>query len=167
MNFKFYTEKLKNSQEYKNFIKDNPKAYFSGGFLAIDIENNGIGDEQHLDYYDKGKKEYTSFCISKSCQKSLVELKDKEKIPEEVNENVDFDIDKIKVMIQNEIAKQGMKNKIQKILLSLQAKNKKHYLIGTVFITKLGLIKLQISLEDMIINEFEKKSILDMVKRVK
>jgi len=60
--------------------------------------------------------------------------------------------------------KQNVKNKIQKILVSLQKSNKKDFLICTVFISMLGLLKINISLKNLKIEEFEKKSIKDILR---
>jgi len=38
MNFQFYLEKLKHSEEYKEFLKENPEAYPCSGFFTIDKE---------------------------------------------------------------------------------------------------------------------------------
>ncbi len=167
MNLQFYLEKLKDSIEYKNFKKENSKAYFAGAFLAIDVENNGTGDEQHIDFYVGDKKEMFSFCISNQCQKTPINLVDGEKIPEKISEGVDFDIDEIKKIIEKKMEKEKIKNKLQRILLSLQKRDGENFLIGTVFISSLGMIKFGISLDEKKIIHFEKKSIFDMVRRVK
>ena len=57
--------------------------------------------------------------------------------------------------------------KIQKILLSLQSKQGKDFLVGTVFISGMGIIKANIDLSEMKVVDFEKKSFFDMVKMVK
>ncbi len=53
---------------------------------------------------------------------------------------------------------------IEKILLSLQRKEGKDYLIGTVFISGLGMIKISIDLNDNAIIDFEKKSFFDILR---
>ncbi|RLG12017.1 hypothetical protein DRN73_03845, partial [Candidatus Pacearchaeota archaeon] len=58
----------------------------------------------------------------------------------------------------------GVKKQIQKILFSLQTKNKKNYLIGTIFISGFGLLKVNINLSEIKIIDFEKKSFFDMIK---
>jgi len=54
-------------------------------------------------------------------------------------------------------------NKIQKILLSLQRLDNKDFLVGTVFISGLGMIKVHVDINDMKIVLFEKRSVLDMI----
>jgi hypothetical protein len=45
--------------------------------------------------------------------------------------------------------------------------DKKDVLIGTIFLSGLGLIKADIDLEENIFTEFEKSSLFDMMKIVK
>ena len=59
--------------------------------------------------------------------------------------------------------KEGMKDGIQKLLFSLQGKEGKDFLVGNVFVPKLGLITVTIDLEGMEVDKFEKKSFMDMI----
>ena len=65
------------------------------------------------------------------------------------------------------MATRGITNKIQKMLFSLQHKDLKDYLIGTIFISNFGMIKVNIDITDMKVILFEKKSFFDMLKIVK
>ena len=78
-----------------------------------------------------------------------------------------FDFNDIKNIVSGEMKKRDIKNKVQKILLSLQHKKGKDYLIGTVFISNFGLLKININLLDMNVVHFEKKSFFDMLKITK
>ena len=51
MNFRFYYEKLLNSEEYKKFKKDNKNAYLSSCFFVLDFETKGIGNRIHFDFW--------------------------------------------------------------------------------------------------------------------
>ena len=89
------------------------------------------------------------------------------KIPEKILINYDFDFQDIEKKIIREIEKKGIKTEIQKILLSLQKLQEKDFLVGTIFISALGMIKINISLPDKEIVKFEKKSFFDMLKIIK
>ena len=174
MNLEFYLEKLHSSQEYKNFIKENSNAYLCSGFFIIDKEKGLEGDQQHLDFYmptrlpkdTRSGERMVSFCLSDACQKKPVDVVDKENVPEKIPE-CDFDFEEIEKIIIEKMQEQGIKNKIQKILLSLQSKDGKCFLIGTIFLSSLGMLKVNINISEMKITNFEKKSIFDMVRRVK
>ncbi|MCH9031304.1 MAG: ribonuclease E/G, partial [candidate division Zixibacteria bacterium] len=65
----------------------------------------------------------------------------------------------IEKMLEDEMKKQEINSKIQKIILSLQNLRGKPFLIGTIFISMFGLLNVQIDLSEMKITEFEKKSL--------
>ncbi|MCK4553011.1 hypothetical protein KAT80_02305 [Candidatus Pacearchaeota archaeon] len=86
---------------------------------------------------------------------------------ERISDNIDFDFEEIEKMIVEKMEEKEMKNKIQKILLSLQKIDKRDFLVGTIFISGLGMIKIKIDLEEKLIVKFEKKSFFDMMKIIK
>ena len=62
------------------------------------------------------------------------------------------------------MARKEVKSKVQKILLSLQHKEGKDYLVGTAFLSMFGLLKVNIDISEMKITDFEKKSFMDMLR---
>lgn len=166
MNFQFYIEKLKDSKEYQKFIKENKKSYLCTGFFVIDIEGANISDKQHLDFYNPEKNEVISFQLEENCQKVPVEQKDQE-TPTKLDENLNLDFDEVVDEINKKFEKKNIDKKIQKILLSLQNIDDKEFLIGTIFITGMGLVKLHFDIQQNKITEFEKKSFFDMMNFMK
>ncbi len=166
MNLQFYLEKLHASDVFKEFMKQNKGAYLCSGFFTMDKE--GKDNKRHLDFFVPALKKIFSFKLENSVDVIPIELAI-EKIPEKLSLDHDFDFEEIQKLIEEEMKKQGMKNKIQKIILSLQSFDGKTFLVGTVFVSMLGLLKVKIDLEDNKpkIVEFEKKSFFDMVKRGK
>ncbi len=164
MNLLFCLEKLNSSDLFKEFIKENPKAYLCLGFFIIDKE--GKGDQKHLDFYVPQTKKMFSFKIDNNIEKIPVE-KISNAIPEKIGKNIDFNFEEIEQIIVAEMENQKIKNKLQKIIISLQASKGKNFLVCTVFVSMLGLIKIHIDIEQNKIVLFEKKSIFDMIKRVK
>lgn len=164
MNLSFYLEKLHSSEQFKDFMKQNPKAFLCSCFFVIDLENSGKPDDkQHFDYFIPEKKQIFSFQMEEGTK--LVPLeKIEEKLPEKISDKIDFDFNELRELIEKRAIKEGVKNKIQKIMFSLQKSNGKEILIGTVFISMLGMISLQIELPDLKIIKFEKRSFFDMVK---
>ena len=162
MNLKFYLEKLHASEEFNKFIEKNPDAFLCSGFFVIDkIENDG---KQHLDYYVPSIKKTLSFQLENEIKLVPIEMID-EKVPAKILFDYDFDFEKIEQIILNEMIYKGIKNKLQKILLSLQNSEGKNVLVGTVFISAMGLLKVRISIPEMKIIEFEKKSFFDILKK--
>ena len=164
MNFQFYREKLEESKNFEEFKKKNPSSYFCSGFFVIDKE--GKDNKIHFDYFLPKEKKIISFQLEKGIRQVPVEVFDK-KIPEKIPLDQDFDFDDVEELIIKEMENQGIKSKLQKILLSLQEINTKISLVGTVFISMLGMLKIQINIENMKVIRFEKRSFLDMVNVLK
>ena len=162
MNFQFFLEKLMASKVFENFMAENKEAYPCGGFFIIDLI--GDGNKQHFDYYNPSINKIFSFKLEEGMQILPVEMIDS-RIPKKVKMNYDFDFNDVEKMIQEEMKKQEITNKIQKIILSLQEFEGKDYLIGTVFITGMGMIKINIDISEMKIVDFEKKSFFDMMRK--
>ncbi len=162
MNLQFYLEKLYASEEFKGFTKENPDAFLCSGFFVID--KSGNDNKVHFDFYVGGKM--FSFQLEDSIKLVPIEMINKE-VPEKLLSDCDFDFEDIEKMIVEKMAEQEVKSKIQKILLSLQKVEGKIFLVGTVFISGLGMLKINIDLSEKKIVLFEKKSILDIVRKVK
>jgi hypothetical protein len=161
MNFQFYFEKLKNSEEFRNFIKENSDAFLCSGFFSIDKQ--GEDNQQHFDFFIPSEKKILSFQLEDNLKITPLENLDNS-IPNRLNENLNFDFEEIEKIIWNKIKKENIKKEIQKILFSLQKLNEKNFIIGTVFISGLGIIKINIDLENKKITDFKKKSFFDMLK---
>ena len=165
MNFQFYLEKLMASEIFQNFMDENKDAYPCGGFFIIDKEKQKIlDDKQHFDYYIPSLKKMVSFKLEGEVQLIPVEMIDP-RIPTKIKSNYNFDFNDIEKVIEKEMQKQEIKNNLQKIILSLQELDGKDYLIGTAFISGLGMIKINVDISEMKLIVFEKKSFFDMVRR--
>ena len=163
MNMQFYEEKLSSSREFKDFIKENKDAYLCSGFF--DVDKDGKDNKQHLDYYLPKEKKMISFQMEEGIKKVFVDMLD-DKVPKKISKS-EFDFDDMEEMIQRRMQEQNIKNKIQKIIFSLQNLDGKDFLICTVFISMLGILKVNIDLSNKKITEFEKKSFFDIMKVTK
>ncbi|MDP2628593.1 MAG: hypothetical protein Q8P15_01700 [Nanoarchaeota archaeon] len=161
MNLQFYLEKLHDSENFKKFMKENPEAYLCSGFFIIDKE--GKDNKQHFDFFIPEKKETFSFQLEDNCKEIKLDTLD-ERIPEKVLLSDDVEFEYLEKLIVGEMFEQKINNKIQKILLSLQRLNGKDFLVGTVFISGLGILKVSIDIAEKKIIDFEKKSFFDMMK---
>ena len=163
MNLQFYLEKLFASNEFKKFKKENKDAYLCSGFFSIDRQ--GKDNQQHFDFYIPLTKKMFSFKLEKG-ELSPLENYDK-RIPEKLKEDFDFDFDEIENMIINKMKEENVNKQIQKLLLSLQGMEGKNFIIGTIFISGMGILKVTFDLSENKITNFEKKSFLDMFKIIK
>ena len=163
MNFKSYYEKLVKSDEYRKFLKENPKAYPCSCLFILDKETSGKGNSVHFDFWLPKEKKMNSFKIDGDVQLSEVENFDSRPF-EEISLNRNFSFEDVEKMIFNKMSEEKVKGVIQKILFSLQKLDGKEFLVLTAFLNNLGLLKATISLEKMEIISFEKKSLFDMMK---
>jgi hypothetical protein len=164
MNFKFYLEKLKASEIFKQFSKENPSAFLCSCFFSIDF----VGDDNktHFDYYVPKLKQMFSFQLEKDCEKTLIETRE-DFLPEKIGEKIDFELKDIENILINKIKEDKIQEKVQKIFISLQRVGKKNSLIGTIFISAMGMIAFEMDLESKKIISFQKKSFLDFFRILK
>ncbi len=169
MNLQFYFERLHASDAFKEFIKENPKEYLCSGFFTIDKESRTPEgtDEKHFDFYIPDKKEmFILKIVPEGVERLPVEMA-APGVPEKISNAIDFDFKEVEKLILDEMEKQKVKNKLQKIMISLQKFEGKEALICTVFVSMLGLLKVYIDPKTKKVIHFEKKSLFDIVKRVK
>ena len=160
MNLGFYMEKLHSSDKFQTFLKENPSAYLCSGFFVIDMEKKD--NKVHFDYLNPENKKISSFQMDNGIK--VVDLDNIEKgVFESISDSIEIDFDEIQEIIEGEMERNNVKSKIQKIMLSLQKNDGKIHLIGTVFISSLGMVRINISLPEKKITEFEKKSFFDIV----
>lgn len=160
MNFKYHLRLLQGNSEYKRFIKENPDAFLSSAFFTIDKEGND--NKQHLDFYIPSVKKMASFQMEQDGKMAPISLLD-DKVPERLMLDYDIDFDKIENVIYNKMREHGINNRVQKFIFSLQSLEGKDFLMGTVFISMFGLIKINIDAKSEKIIDFEKKSFFDLV----
>lgn len=167
MNLQFYLEQLYSSDEFKKFLKENPKSYFCSGFFIIDKENKkvGEGDKVHLDFYSPTNKKVFSFDMKEGMK--LVPLENFNKKPIKISEKCRFDFEEMEDLITREAERKNVKTKVQRFIFSLQNHKGKIVLFGTAFLPMLAIIKFEINLEKKKVETFEKKSLFDMIKIVK
>ncbi len=164
MKFQDYYKKLIDSKEYQKFTKENKKAYPCSGLFIIDRQKPQI--EVTFDYYLPDTKKIFSFKIDK--QVDLVPLENVDPtIPEKLGMNYSFDLATYEKLILDRMTEEKINGNLQKILFSLQKTKGKDYLVTTCFLSNLGLLKVQIDIQQNKIILFEKKSFFDMIRVIK
>ncbi len=164
MNFQFYLEKLLESTEFKKFKTENSDAFLCSGFFSIDKQ--GKDNQQHLDFYSPDKKKIFSFQMEKDFSLNSLDSYD-EKIPSKLDKNLDFSFDELEKIIIDKMNKEKVNKQIQKLLFSLQKLDNVDFVIGTIFISGMGILKVTFDLSGKKIISFEKKSFFDLLKIVK
>jgi hypothetical protein len=157
MRFQFYIEKLFAMEKFQEFIEENSDAYPCSGFFVIDSKSQEV--KQHFDYFVPSINKMFSFQLDNN---SLIPIENFNCVPEKIALNYDFDFKEIEGLILKKMNDEKINKSIEKILFSFQSKEGKGFLLGTVFISGMGLLKLLIDIEEMQIKEFEKKSFMDI-----
>lgn len=162
MDFQFYVEKLFSNEHFEKFKKENKGAFCSGAFFVIDKE--GKDSKQHFDYWIEEFSKLVSFKLESGGEMIPVEVLEKDFTPQKIPMNLEIDFDDFEKQVLEKMNKGGINNKLQKILISVQMKDKKPFLLGTVFISMMGMIKVVYDLEKKDFEAFEKRSFLDIMK---
>lgn len=155
-----YLLKLEKDKHFQKFIKSNPKAYLCSAFFIIDKESEN--HKQHFDYFLPEENKIFSFQLEENCKQVPMDNLNSE-APKILDFKDNLEIQEIEDLIQTEMENQAIKNKIQKILFSINNFENQVFIFGTVFISNLGMIKLRISLKDKKIIDFKKESFMDMI----
>ncbi len=166
MNFQFFIEKLVESEEFRQFKKENKDARLVGGFFSFDIENKGKENKYSLDYFIPSHNKLFSFKLEQGVEMVPAIIQGEQKF-NEIAENHDFDFNDFEKIIKDRMQEDKINSNIQKILYSFQNLDNKDYLVGTVFLSGFGLIQINIEIAEKKIIKFEKKSFMDFLKVVK
>jgi hypothetical protein len=163
MNFQFYLEKLYSSSEFQKFKKDNPDCFPCSAFFSFDFtKSKNLENKQHFDFCVSDSDKIFSFMLEKDCELVPIDNLGKQEL-KKITLNYDFDFNTIKNKIEEEMSVKEINKTIEKILLSLQNFENKDYIVGTVFISGLGMIKIRMTIPDLEFEEFERKSFMDMI----
>ncbi len=160
MNFQFYVEKLRDSERFKKFMKENKDAFLCSCFFLIDKEEGK--DKQHLDFYIPSSGKMFSFPLENESDATPIDLGENKGFSPLSEEN-DFNFKDVEKMIQEKMEEEKMNNTIQKMLFSMQNVDGKDVLIGTIFISSLGLLNVTIDLTKKEVKDFKKRTFFDMM----
>lgn len=155
-----YLKELQKSGNFKQFLKENPGTFFCSAFFVIDKEKDD--NKQHLDFYVPGQEKIFSFQMENNIKMSTIELLDK-KIPGKIQVKSDIDFGGVEDRILDEMERRKISSKIQKLIFSLQKVGERNFLIGTIFLSMFGLLKVLVDADTGKMTDFEKKSVFDMV----
>ena len=161
MNLDFYREKLESLDDFRKFREENPEAFLCSGFFVIDKEGND--NKQHFDFFVPETGKMFSFQLE---EEKMVPLENHGEnfVPGEISEEVEFDLDWVEEKILDEMSRKEVKNRMQKLIFSLQKTEGGNFLLGTVFLTGFGMLKVNVNLDKREITDFQKSSFFDMVK---
>lgn len=163
MKFQFYYEKLLASDEYLKFRNEHPSAYPCSGFFALDLEKDGENNQCHFDFWLPEFEKMYSFKVTGPVEFVNVENFDKRPF-EELSMNYTFDLKDIMKSVEDRMQEDNIKGNMKKLMFSLQKLNGVDYLVSTVFLDNMAMLKVNYDLSEEKITDIEKKSFLDIFK---
>ncbi len=158
-----YLDKLNNSKEFQNFKSKNPEAYMSAGFFVLDF-----AEKKHLhqiDYYNPKSKDMATFALDSKIEMKKAQPQNK-KIPEQITEEINLDLDTLKGLVQDEMKNNTITSKLQKIIAIVQKVDGKLVWNLNCITTDMGIIKVHIDDKTHSILKFEKVNLFDIVKKI-
>lgn len=166
MKSEHYIKKVKESKAYRDFIKEDPKAYLCSLFFIRDFVEKK--DETQVDFYSPKKKIIFSFKVEKEIKqatnKQAETMTHKKFIPGKLPEKIKLDIDEMRDTLTDEMHNREMAYQIEKVLAFLNIVENRPVWNCTGFLKGLGLLQAHIEDETNTVLFMEKKSLFDMIK---
>jgi len=163
MNFKQTLDIVKNSKIFQKFLEDFPNAEFCAGFFILDYLSND--NKQTLDY--KVDKKIFTFSVDNNditmMEDKLIEGSGKKL--EKIMPYVKIELEELKSIAGMHALEQGISEKFQKIIAVLQKYENKQVWNLTCMLDHLVLLNVIIDADTGNIIKFEKKSMMDFIKK--
>ena len=158
-----YVDKLHNSDQYKEFVKENADASLVAGFFVLDLEN---GKHIHqLDYYLPDKKKIAAFTLDEGIVLQLLSLMGS-KVPEALDIKTKIDLDALQGILEDEMHNRNMTEKVQKIIAVVQSiEGKKTWTLNCV-LSGMHVLHARIEDETQSVLSMNKTSLFDYIKKV-
>jgi len=163
--FESVLEKIESSEAFSEFKKKNEKAFLCAGFFVIDYESGG--EQQQLDYCLSENEIYT-FILNKEISMKKAETIEGQKTNlSELNKNIKIDLDDAEKILQEKLKQENVHEKLLKVIAVLQVYEGKQIWNLNCVLGGMHIIRVHIDSETGSILKFEKKSMMDFVKKVK
>ncbi|MFH1358985.1 MAG: hypothetical protein ABIH37_03800 [archaeon] len=172
MNFKETLEKVESSNAFINFKSEHPNAELCAGFFILDFLSND--NKQSVDY--KNNENIFTFDINKIGeifikQDRLLDESTRPKL-KKINPEIKVEVDELKSIVGINILDNGISAKLHKIIAVLQnyksdITNDEDKVVWnlTCMLEQLIILNIIIDAETGKILKFERKSMMDMIKK--
>src|SRR3989344_966797 len=158
-----YIEKLKESEEYKDFKSKYPKAFLAAGFFVLDLEG-GVNIHQ-IDFYMPAEKKIAAFSLDGEVKVKILETLN-EKIPEPLDMDTNTDLDALSGILTDEMKNRGISESIRKIIAVIQNIDGKRIWNLNCILTGMEILKSNIEDDSQTVLKIEKSSILDIMQKL-
>jgi len=165
-----YIKKVTGSQDFKQFMKEDPKAYLCSLFFTKDF--NEKHTDVQVDFYSPKRDSIISFKANKGVER-VPELKKAETmthkkfIPKPLTDKIMVDLDEIEPSLVDEMHNRGMTYQIDKILAFVNITEGEVIWNCTAFLRGLGLLIARLEDKTNTVLFMEKKSFFDLISFTK
>jgi len=158
-------EEIEGSEAFKKFKEKNKDAKLCAGFFVIDYQQ-GQGQKQ-LDYCLDNKDIHT-FIVDKEIQMKKAETIEgmKQDLPE-LNKEMQVDIDDVEKILQDKIGQEKITKKLLKVIAVLQVHENKQIWNLNCMLEGMDILRIHIDTQTGDIIRFEKRNMMEFVKKVK
>ena len=166
MSFTTLLQKVQESETFQNFKQQNPDAQLVAGFFILDFLSND--NKETLDY--KTKDDIVTFTLKDNKIKiNKDKLIDDPTRPQltEIQQQIKIDTTELKNLVGLKALDNGISAKLNKIIAVLQTYNQKQIWNLTCMLENLIILNIHIDSNTGEITKFERKSMMDMIKKVK
>lgn len=159
-----YVQKLENSQKYKKFKEDYHDSFLVAGFFVLDYES-GMNVHQ-IDYYVPSKKKVAAFNLDGEVEVRLLDMMQKEKVPEKLDLKTKIDLDALKGILEDEMKNRNITESVKKCVAVIQTLNGKKLWVLNCVLSGMEILKAHVDDESRTVLKMEKASMLDYIKKL-
>jgi len=157
-------EQIESSDAFKNFKQKNRDAFLCAGFFVIDYESGK--NQQQLDYC-LSDDVYTFMLDKEISLKKAETIEGKKTDLPELNKDMKVDLDDAEKILQEKIKQENITEKLLKVIAVLQVHEGKQIWNLNCVLSGMQILRVHIDSDTGEIDLFEKKNMLDFVKKVK
>ncbi len=159
-----YIQKLENSVAYKKFRKDYSDAFLIAGFFVLDYESGA--NIHQIDYYIPSKKKVAAFNLDGEVVVNLLDMMNKEKVPEKLDIKTKIDLDALKGILEDEMKNRNITENIKKCVAVIQTVQEKKLWVLSCVLSGMEILKAHIEDESRTVLKMEKASVMDYIKKI-
>ena len=159
-----YVQKLENSAKYKKFRKDYSDAFLVAGFFVLDYES-GVNVHQ-VDYYVPSKKKVAAFNLDGEIEVRLLDMMQKEKVPEKLDLKTKIDLDALKGILEDEMKNRNITETVKKCVAVIQTLNGKKLWVLNCVLSGMEILKAHVEDDSRTVLKMEKASMMDYIKKL-
>lgn len=165
MGLKELFARLEKSEAYKKFKAESPDAFLCAGFFILNLKTGSY--DYNLDF--KNDKQIFTFKIPEHEESQIImtqeEILDTQKPLDKISLGINVDLENLLEIIEKALLDNAIKSKIEEVIAVLQIHDNQQIWNLTVMCEGFVILLIHINSETGNVIKFEKKNLLDFVKK--